>query len=76
MNALHFNIKTTPQIIYARIAADTTPVFTSGCPGAGYGVAAGPHVTPGMSEDTTPKTQVLMPQRVTTGMPEKGRKHD
>jgi hypothetical protein len=62
MNAPHINRKTTPQIIYTRIAADTTPVFTNGCPGASYGVAAGPRVSPGIPEDTSIKTQVLSPQ--------------
>jgi hypothetical protein len=76
MTAPHINIKTTPNIIYTRIAADTTPVFTRGRPGAGCGVADASRVSPGIPEDTSIKTQVPAPHGVTSSMPGIGRKRD
>jgi hypothetical protein len=64
--------KTTPQIIYTGMSDDTHPVFIKDHPGAGYGITGDAHVSPGIPEDTSIKTQVPAPQWVASSMSGKG----
>jgi hypothetical protein len=72
MNAPHITRKTTPKIIYTRIADDTHPVSASFVAAARNGVAGASRVSPGIPEDTSIKTQVPSPKGVTPSMSEKG----